>query len=111
MRSQLILRSVLAFSLILLTTPLFGAEEACDHYERFLLAGHPVAVIELHPADKNFQFIQELGQLKLILLEPGICQAKLPEKGWYRGRVFVFKSRSTSFSHGNIIEIDAGRFK
>ena len=50
-------------------------------------------------------------QLKLILLEPGICVAEISEKGWYQGRVFVFKSRSTSFSHGNIIEIEAGKFK
>ncbi len=105
------LRTLLLITLFLTFSPISEAAESCDHYEQYPLAGHPVAIIELHPSDKNFQVKNELEQLKLILLEPGICAAEITEKGWYQGRVFVFKSRSTSFSHGNIIEIEAGRFK
>jgi hypothetical protein len=104
-------RTLLVLTLILIIPPVYGADGACDYYQRFPLAGHPVAVVELHPSDKNFQVMKELENLKLILLEPGICKSKIPEKGWYQGRVFVFRSRSASFSHGNIIEIEAGRFK
>ena len=105
------IRVLLVFTLFLAYSTISKAAESCDHYEQYPLAGHPVAVLDLHASDKNFQAKKELMQLKLILLEPGICVAEISEKGWYQGRVFVFKSRSTSFSHGNIIEIEAGKFK
>ncbi len=99
------------FGLFLMVWPLFAQEKACNAYQRYPIPGHPVEIIELHTTDKSFQFLSELSRLKLILLEPGICEVEMTEKGWFRGQVFVFKSRSANFTHGDIVLIEAGRFR
>lgn len=101
------------FLIIFLFSPpsLVAQDVSCKPYRQYPSPGHPVAVIELHPADKNYPFQAELSTLKLILMEPGICEVVWTEEGWFRGNIFVFKSRSANFSHGDIITIERGRFK
>lgn len=89
----------------------FSQQGKCDPYRQFPKPGHPVALVDLHPTDRQFPFLSELGRLKLILMEPGICEVKMAEEGWFQGRVFVFRTRSENFQHGDIIEIEAGKFK
>lgn len=85
-------------------------EKTCLKYRQYPLPGHPVMIIDLHPTDKYYLFLKEFKNLRMILLEPGICEI-LSGKKWFKGRVFVFKSRSEGFSHGDIISIERGRFR
>ncbi len=102
---------LLLFCLIFSSLSLVAQDKACQKYRRYPLAGHPVAITKLHQTDKNIQRLEELKHLKMILLEPGVCEIDISGTIWLRGRVFVMKSFSSFFKHGNIITIEAGQFR
>jgi len=81
---------------------------------RHPLAGHPVELLELHPSDKLYPFLEELQKLKLILLEPGIIinqQIPAADGVWYYARVFNIRGKTESFSQRKVLTISTGRFR
>lgn len=93
---------------VALSAPVFGEE--CEIYERYPIAGHPVDIVSLHQADKNYTLFVEIKKTRLILMEPGVCKNK-NLKGWFAGRFFIIKSFTDSFIYGDTIKIEAGLFR
>ena len=94
-------------------TSLHAWPRSCE-YLRFPLAGHPVAVVEIHPQDESALLFHQLQEVRLILMEPGICpNTSFESEGgtWYFGRVFVQTWNHPKLPHGQIVEILAGRFR
>ena len=78
------------------------------------LPGHPVDIIDLHPSDKQYVMLKDIKQLRLILMEPGVCVNEMivsKDGPWFRSRVFILQGKSDSFSHRDVITIEAGKFK
>jgi len=111
MKAFRFLSILMLFCIFFCFQSLVAQENACEKYRRYPLAGHPVAITDLHQTDKNIQRLEDLKHLKMILLEPGVCEINISGTIWLRGRVFVMKSFSAFFKHGDIITVEAGQFR